>query len=161
MQGRPSVQALRAGMARFYAQLPFDFAPRYRAMFAELLAGGAPLAFNCSAGKDRTGVAAALTLLALGVPRETVLEDFLLSNAAAEAQGAARVQAAAADPAAQAMLARLPEELRRVLAGVEREWLENALQAIEAREGSLEAYFERQLGLGPRQIAALRARYLE
>ena len=39
----------------------------------------APLLFHCSAGKDRTGVAAALLLSALGVERETVMEDYMLS----------------------------------------------------------------------------------
>ena len=35
---------------------------------------------HCTAGKDRTGVGIALTLLALGVDRDTVLEDYLLST---------------------------------------------------------------------------------
>lgn len=39
-----------------------------------------PLMFHCSAGKDRTGMGAALVLLALGVDEETVLKDYLLSN---------------------------------------------------------------------------------
>lgn len=39
-----------------------------------------PLMFHCSAGKDRTGMGAALTLLSLGVDEETVMNDYLLSN---------------------------------------------------------------------------------
>ncbi len=38
-----------------------------------------PLLFHCSAGKDRTGIAAALLLAALGVSQEIILEDYLLS----------------------------------------------------------------------------------
>ncbi|MCG7408098.1 tyrosine-protein phosphatase [Paenibacillus sp. ACRRX] len=41
---------------------------------------GTPLLFHCTAGKDRTGLIAALILLALDVPRETVLDDYLLTN---------------------------------------------------------------------------------
>ena len=45
-----------------------------------LEAKGQPLLFHCTAGKDRTGFAAAITLRLLGVPEETILEDYLLSN---------------------------------------------------------------------------------
>ena len=39
-----------------------------------------PLLFHCTGGKDRTGAAAALVLLALGVPTETVVADYSLSD---------------------------------------------------------------------------------
>ena len=42
--------------------------------------GALPQLFHCTAGKDRTGFAAALVLLSLGVDREQVMVDFLLSN---------------------------------------------------------------------------------
>ncbi len=41
---------------------------------------GQPLLFHCSAGKDRTGILAALLMLALGVSREDVIENYMLSN---------------------------------------------------------------------------------
>jgi protein-tyrosine phosphatase len=54
--------------------------PRYRELFALLSnPDNTPLLFHCSAGKDRTGLAAALVLHALGADRETVLEDYLAS----------------------------------------------------------------------------------
>ena len=50
-----------------------------------------PVLFHCTAGKDRAGFAAALTLLALGVPRDVVMEDYLLTNSLSEsATGSAR-----------------------------------------------------------------------
>ena len=52
----------------------------YQFMFDCLLDGRAPLLFHCSNGKDRTGVASMLILLALGVPGEIVKEDYILSN---------------------------------------------------------------------------------
>src|SRR5436309_1967722 len=63
-----------------YKKMPIAFSAQFRRMFSELLAGRAPLVFNCTAGKDRTGVAAALLLTALGVPRESVVQDYLLTN---------------------------------------------------------------------------------
>ena len=35
--------------------------------------------FHCSAGKDRTGMAAALILSALDVPRQTIIDDYMLT----------------------------------------------------------------------------------
>ena len=52
----------------------------YKFMFDCLLAGEVPMLFHCSNGKDRTGVAAILILLALGIPEEVVKEDYMQSN---------------------------------------------------------------------------------
>ncbi|MCC9042166.1 tyrosine-protein phosphatase [Myroides sp. M-43] len=52
----------------------------YKAFFKEVQGANAPLMFNCTAGKDRTGLAAALLLTALGVDINTVREDYLLTN---------------------------------------------------------------------------------
>jgi protein-tyrosine phosphatase len=71
---------VRSTMIRLYPELLVDHAPSYRYMFERLLDGKAPLLFNCTVGKDRTGVAAALILTALDVPYETVLEDYVETN---------------------------------------------------------------------------------
>ncbi|MDR1930289.1 MAG: tyrosine-protein phosphatase [Treponema sp.] len=69
-----------ADMEKLYTALPQEALEKYRVLFS-LLADpeNAPLLFHCSAGKDRTGLAAALVLHALGADRETVMEDYLLS----------------------------------------------------------------------------------
>jgi len=68
-------------MIRANAEFAMHFVPEMRRFFHELLsAGGRPLLFHCAAGKDRTGFAAAVLLRILGVPMETVMEDYLLSN---------------------------------------------------------------------------------
>jgi protein-tyrosine phosphatase len=45
-----------------------------------------PTLFHCTAGKDRTGFAAALVMLALDVPRETAMRDYLLTNTYTESK---------------------------------------------------------------------------
>jgi hypothetical protein len=80
--GFPSAEAARSGMIAGYREVPYQLAPAYRALFGYLKAGAVPLVFNCAAGKDRAGTAAALLLTALGVPREIVVEDYLLTNTA-------------------------------------------------------------------------------
>lgn len=46
----------------------------------DLLESGQTTLFHCTAGKDRTGMTAALVLSSLGVDRATIVSDFMLSN---------------------------------------------------------------------------------
>jgi protein-tyrosine phosphatase len=98
------------------------------------VAGGEslPAVFHCTAGKDRTGIVAALILLAVGVDRETVLDDFELTNRyvtrethAAMYQrmidhGMSPEAAAGMFAAARASMAAVFDELDRDYGGVER-----------------------------------------
>lgn len=71
----------RAIMISVYRDLAHDFRHAFREFFRLLaVQDNLPLLFHCTAGKDRTGFAAAMLLTALGVDRETVIEDYLLSN---------------------------------------------------------------------------------
>lgn len=72
--------------AQTYAQMVTDSHPVkvWQKLFATLLANTVPdqsVLFHCAAGKDRTGVAGALIMTALDVPRETIMQDYLLTNA--------------------------------------------------------------------------------
>jgi len=158
LRGAPDPEAARAAFASFYRRLPRDFADQYRAMFAEMVAGNTPLAFNCSAGKDRTGVAAALILTALGVPRETVTEDYLLSNRYYKPKAPA--DGAAQDPAAQ-LFARLPPEVVAVFMGVDAQFLDAAFAGMTEEYGSVEGYLEQAIGLDAASRETLRQRYTE
>lgn len=146
----------RAVMATFYREVPKTFADQYKLIFAELLGGDAPLAFNCSAGKDRTGVAAALVLSVLGVPRETVIADYLLSN---ETFKPVESEADKNDPQ-MLFFARLPADVRQALMGVDRSYIEAAFATIDSWPGGAETYYLEQLGLDAKAIATLRDKLL-
>lgn len=158
LRDAPDAASARAAFASFYRRLPSQFADQYRAMFAELVAGNVPLAFNCSAGKDRTGVAAALILTALGVPRETVTEDYLLSNRYYKPKPP--TGDAQDDPTAR-LFARLPPEVTAVFMGVEAEFLDAAFAGMVEEYGSVEGYLERAIGLDAAARETLRQRYTE
>jgi protein-tyrosine phosphatase len=98
-----------------------------------------------------------LLLTALGVPRETVIEDYLLSNR----YYAPKPPPPGQDDATSRWTASLSPEVRAVLMGVERSYLESSFAAIEARYGSVEAYLERELGVDARARARLRDRLTE
>lgn len=93
--------------------------------------GGAVL-FHCTAGKDRTGWVAAVLLTLLGVDRDTVTEDYLLSNHYRGAQ---------------------PGDL---LGGVDKSWLDAAFEQTTKSYGGFDRYVSDGLGLSAADIAALR-----
>ncbi len=122
-------------------------APQFTQLFTQILQADAPLVFHCTAGKDRTGLAAALLLHALGVDGEVVMQDYLLTNQLY------KVPALYASP--------LPTEVSRVLWGVQPEFLQAAFEAMDADFGGLDGYLEKGLGLDAAQREKLRAMYLE
>ena len=152
------LQEGRAAFRELYSSLPLRFADSYRGLFAALFAGETPLAFNCSAGKDRTGVGAALLLAALGVPRATIVEDYLLSND--HYRPGPEVAAAMSGRHGQWLLALRPEMMRLMLT-VDASYLEAAFDAVERSHGSVEGYLEAALGVGASARHALRERYTE
>lgn len=153
--GPVTAEGTRKAMEGFYAEMPFTFAGQYARMMRQLVDGRAPLAFNCSAGKDRTGLAAALLLTALGVPYETTVADYLLSN---ETYRPKPPVAGGDDPTAR-MFASMPKDALQALMGVDRRYLDASFQAIEAR-GGLQHYLADELKLSPADIEILRSRYL-
>ncbi len=140
----PAVEAL---MQELYRGLVTDQAHRFAALFEHLLQSDAPLVMHCTAGKDRTGVAAALILLALGVPRDVVVGDYLLSNLHYR-----RPPAPASD---------LPADALAVVWQVQEGFLRAALRAIDDDHGGVDDYLEHRLGLSRAARDALAARYLQ
>jgi protein-tyrosine phosphatase len=67
----------RVDMPRIYRMYIETSVPSIRGIFAELTSGATPAVFHCAAGKDRTGVVAAILLSAVGVRRDAVIADFM------------------------------------------------------------------------------------
>lgn len=147
-----TAERMTAMMAGAYRTMPKEQAPSYRELFARLESGEGATVVNCTAGKDRTGIASALVLTALGVPYETVRQDFLLTNGA---PGMETLQANLSGP-----LASLPADVVAPIVGVDGSYLDTAFAQIRQDYGSVEGYLDKELGVGPQQIAALRARML-
>ena len=156
-------QIVRDAMVALYGNMTDRFTPHFKDMFARLVEGKAPLAFNCSAGKDRTGIAAALVLLALGVPRETVLEDYALSDTVVDYEAAYKTAPPNLKPqeGPYAFLAQLPKDVRAPLLKSDPAYLSAALQKIETEFGSIEAYLDQKLGVSQADLEKLRSLYLD
>lgn len=133
------------------------YAPQYAVMFERLTdPASLPAVVHCTAGKDRTGFASAVVLRTLGVPEETVFEDFLLTNhyTADEIERTLWIIRFAS------LFRTDPEQVRPAL-GVERAYLEAAFDAIEEGYGSFDAYRRGPLGLDDTETAAFRQLALE
>jgi protein-tyrosine phosphatase len=147
-----------------YAGLLTALAPQYRAIFQQLLAKKGPISYNCTAGQDRTGVATALILSALGVPRQAILEDYHLSTIYREPENEMPVvdPAKYPDNPAAALFAKARDLKPPPLYGKDgHSFLAELLDQIDSRYGSVEKYLALQLGVGPRELLELRATYLE
>lgn len=130
-----------------YRAFVHDNAPRFAELLQLLLASDAPLVFHCTAGKDRTGFAAALVLLALGVPRELVMQDYLLTNGLYRRPESLRSSA--------------PEEVLNVIWRVREDFLQAALQAVDRDHGGVPRYLEQRLGVDEAARRRLADLYLQ
>src|SRR5579864_4332616 len=125
--------AARRAMIAGYRELPFEQAAAYRQVFAHLKAGDTPLIFNCSAGKDRAGTAAAVILRALGVPRMTVVEDFILTNDVLDLKSILLKRSGTS-------LAKHPPEVVAAITRADPDYIDSALNSIDERHGSIAGF---------------------
>jgi protein-tyrosine phosphatase len=146
-------------MIRVYRSMPKACLPGLPLLMESLLAPeGLPAVIHCTAGKDRTGFVSAVLLLALGVPRETVYHDYLLSTEFGTNERALGV-------ITRELTTRLgmvpdPEAIRPLIT-VEPDYLDAALDTVAADYGSLEAYLAQAGGIDDAKLAHLHDLLLE
>ncbi|MBR0165075.1 MAG: tyrosine-protein phosphatase [Lachnospiraceae bacterium] len=138
----------------YYNLIPFDN-EAFRILFEEIRAQHAPLLFHCATGKDRTGVFAMVLLLALGVPRQTVLEDYLLSRTYFHDTLQQALDEQSKDIALHPEL----EELLTLRLSVTQAVGEGVLDALFSKYPVIEDYFLAEYGLDDEALTALRLFY--
>jgi protein-tyrosine phosphatase len=143
----PTTEETVALMCETYRDFVNRNADTYGRFMKHLLELPTPQVFHCTAGKDRTGFAAALLLSALGVDRATIEHDYLLTNqlykrdARLEGQGHPHVM--------------------KVLWQVQPEFLHAAFDAVDTQHGGMQDYLHGAIGLSPQELAELRRLLLE
>ena len=155
-----SADDVKGMMIAMYGSLVTERAGMYEQMFDRLIATEDPLLFHCTAGKDRTGVGAALILTALGVPREKVVADYALSEQVVDYMSELRPEEVANNPD-YAFFAQLPPEVVEPLMRSDPAYIEAALDQVAAEHGSVLGFIQTELGVDDEELASLRARLLE
>ena len=174
----PELQAVRAGgwheslndpgfdaerarlwMIDTYARMPSALAPAVSAAIIHACTpqtSGTPLLVHCTAGKDRTGFVCAMVLAAVGVPRESIMADYLESSVRRPAPEMAEVLLAyhgiERTPRKRSALA--------VITSVQNDFLMTSFKTVERDYGSVQAYLS-ACGLGADQRDALHAALLD
>lgn len=156
-QGIDTPEAVRDYMLSAYRRIPMEECNRevYREGYKALASGEAEPGFlvHCAAGKDRTGIFCALVLDELGVDRDTIFQDYLLTNEAVDfASIVPRIRERLMKQYGQA----LSEPVMQVFLGVDADYLAEAFRTM----GDTRRYVTEELGIGEDERAALRDRWL-
>lgn len=135
-------------MEQTYVGFVHSNAAQYRHFFDEVLADESALVFHCTAGKDRTGFAAAMLLELLGVDRDTIMHDYMLTNDFYK-------------PVAKASGHPLPAEVLSVLWRVTPSFMQAAYDEIDTDFGGVAQFLEDHIGLDAHARQTLKQRLLE
>ncbi len=148
----PDFAALFRGLYRKLAESPIT-AEAYRSYFRVLLdSRDGAVFFHCAQGKDRTGIAALLTLAALGVPQSAACADYYLSNAGLMPELERTEQHSGMN---------WPREVWKQLFFVWPQFLAEYFDGIMRGWGGTMGYLRGCLGLTDADLARLRDNYLE
>jgi protein-tyrosine phosphatase len=141
--------------ADMYVQMAIDNASFKKLMSLLQESESLGLLHHCAAGRDRTGIGSAFILLALGVDRETIIADYLISN----------VTLVSMNEKMKEQLAGLldEEQMERLSAmfQLRREFMEAVFGAIDTKYGDTNSFLEQEFGLDADKRAALQDRCLE
>lgn len=143
----PTTEETVALMCETYRDFVNHNAGTFGRFLKHLLEQPTPQVFHCTAGKDRTGFAAALLLSALGVDRATIEHDYLLTNQLYKRDN--RLEGSG------------HPHVMKVLWQVQPEFLHAAFDAVDAQHGGMQDYLHGAIGLSPQELAELKQMLLE
>jgi protein-tyrosine phosphatase len=146
--GTIPVAEIETRVREIYRRFVTDQTGTYSRLLELIRADTLPLLFHCTSGRDRSGFAAAVVLLVLGVPRRTIAEDYGLSN---QYRRDLTFQIGGAVEAA----------VMAALTRAHPDYLAEAFAAIDTGWGSDAQYLQRGLGLTPKRRSELRELLLE
>lgn len=152
----PTLEKMEA-MRGFYRLLPFNN-PGYKEMMQHLITcpeNAVPFLHNCTAGKDRTGIASAIILLALGVDTEIILLDYLKTMDAFGQIIENEKRRYNGDDLDGYLMNRMPEFI------VTPSYLQAAFNEMLEKYGSYEKYLEEEFALDKDSLQEFRNRYTE
>ena len=144
----------RDAMAAFYSEIS-AFKEKYRLFFRKLLMlpDTSAIVFHCSAGKDRTGIAAALLLYAFDVPMETIMADYVATNLYRKDENEKMISHLVNEHGADRQTAAEVMDANPF-------YLESAFKALKRQYGSIDLFLYKELGMNEAAKLKLREKYL-
>lgn len=142
-------------LMQYYENMPFEN-EAFHVLLDEIEKGHLGICFHCATGKDRTGVAAMILLLLLGVDDKDVLKDYLLSN-----QYRKEVIDKMFKENEKLTEDEYGQKLLMMRAGVLEETGINVLKNIKQKCRSYENYFLSEYGYDQKRIESFRTRFTE
>ena len=130
----------------------------YKSFFQILLEAepqNGAILWHCTDGKDRAGLASALLLAALGASRESIFEDYLLTNEA----NASVIEKAREKYASKGVSPEMLEVMIFAAGGAVEKYLTRVFEVLEKQFGGVNGYLSEALGLGREEISLLREKY--
>lgn len=156
---------VREAMRINYPQKLYSHRAIYKKMVNRLAQDRTPLVFHCAAGKDRTGVAAALILSLLGVSNQQIIEDYLLTQNEIKGLMDSWIAGGATDnddyEDFQQRLISQPRELIQPVFDADVEYIKTLLDYVESEYQGFENYAQQQLDITQDTIQRLQANLLE
>lgn len=152
----PNARGAAAMMEMTYSVLPHSLGPTLLHIARRIVEGILPVVFHCTVGRDRAGITAAMLLFALGVPRDTVIADYLRTNIHINA-GFIR------DITRNYLLkhgADLDEEALDILTFARIEHFHAAFRTVKVEYGTVTGYLD-AIGIDAAMREGMRARLLE
>ncbi|MBL4674345.1 MAG: tyrosine-protein phosphatase [Arenicella sp.] len=155
---------VREAMRLNYPKKLYSHQAIYKKMLMRLVEQQTPLVFHCAAGKDRTGVAAALILSLLGVSDEQIVEDYLLTQGETENLLSAFHAGGASGPQGnsdfQQKLANYPRALVQPVFDADLSYITTLMSYVNEHYGSFNEYALTVLGFDADHVESLRQRLL-
>ena len=135
-------------MRQFIDSFAYQYQP-----FLEIVAESknAPVLYHCSAGKDRTGLGTALILGMLGVEKDVIFGDFMMSNYYRNKDINKTLRKTS-------LIAK--QRITQPLVEVKESYIITAFDAIDKKYGSMEAFFKNEYGFDDGKIEAFRNEFL-
>lgn len=157
----PRPETIRSLMIMLYRRLAHEYSGHVRAIVDKVMAEETPLLFHCTAGKDRTGIAAALLLSALDVPRDVILEDYALTERLINYEHEMQRESAVRSVLLNSWFGHLTPEARAPVFRADPSYLESMFEAIDQSHGSIDDFLSEEIGLDATTRTRLADRLLD
>lgn len=144
LKGKVNASDADKRMIDFYREYVTENPATIKTIINEILESKEPVLYHCTAGKDRTGIITALILTILKFDKETIYNEYLLSNNFRKGLVEKRMNLASN---LHFLYPKMDLQVLEKLSWVEKRYLDAAFDEINKKYGSTDAYIQQVLGI--------------